>query len=505
MKRLLLLLVFTLMVSVNIGANDIYKLYVTYQSSAGEKQLDAGNLLLQEAFGLNLIDSLGLFEKHTHEMEMWIHYSVASWAWEQSDLNKVLEPANKSLKLAEKLKNIAMQGDCYHLLGAVCQMKGDVFHAIEHFEKCYEADQLLNDPDRMSSSLNNLAGNYLSVDQVEQAEKYILRAIELERTMNRPEKLAIRLGMASDIYLKQNKAQAALPYITEAFELDSIGGRAMKMAIRLSQRASVYEALQRYNDAKYSLLKAISILAGTSNIRSTAICYNQLGRLALRDGSIYQAEEYYGHAVSLSKQCEDISTESKACRGLAEVLKTKNPARSLMMLERYVSLSDTMFSEKMAQKLSLLQAKYNQAEGDYKAQILEQKVKFQRLLLFFISSFLLLILVVLCIWFVRRKRKIVQEDCVDENSPEPENKNDTNVSICLSDNMEILEQYNLTKREKEIVHLCCKGLLDKEIASQLAISERTVGSHKTNIFRKCGVNNTVELVHKVLTSQLNID
>ena len=184
MKRSLLLLVFTLMVSVNIGANDIYKLYVTYQSSADEKKMDAGNLLLQKAFGLNLIDSLGLFEKHTHEMEMWIHYLVASWAWEQNDLNKVWEPANKSLKLAEKLKNIALQGDCYHLLGAVCQMKGDVFHAIEHFEKCYEADQLLNDPDRMSSSLNNLAGNYLSVDQVEQAEKYIFRAIELERTMN---------------------------------------------------------------------------------------------------------------------------------------------------------------------------------------------------------------------------------------------------------------------------------------------------------------------------------
>ena len=70
MKRLFLLLVFTLMVSVNIGANDIYKLYATYQSSVGEKQLDAGNLLLQKAFGLNLIESLGLFEKHTHEMEI---------------------------------------------------------------------------------------------------------------------------------------------------------------------------------------------------------------------------------------------------------------------------------------------------------------------------------------------------------------------------------------------------------------------------------------------------
>ena len=38
------------------------------------------------------------------------------------------------------------------------------------------------------------------------------------------------------------------------------------------------------------------------------------------------------------------------------------------------------------------------------------------------------------------------------------------------------------------------GLQDKEIAARLNISERTVGTHKMNIFKKCGVSNTVELV-----------
>ena len=38
-------------------------------------------------------------------------------------------------------------------------------------------------------------------------------------------------------------------------------------------------------------------------------------------------------------------------------------------------------------------------------------------------------------------------------------------------------------------------MLDKEIANLLCISGRTVGTHKANIFKKCGVSNTVELVN----------
>ncbi|MDR1723958.1 MAG: response regulator transcription factor [Tannerella sp.] len=52
----------------------------------------------------------------------------------------------------------------------------------------------------------------------------------------------------------------------------------------------------------------------------------------------------------------------------------------------------------------------------------------------------------------------------------------------------------LTIREKEIIALCREGLQSKEIADRLMISVRTVDTHKNNIFRKLGINNTVELV-----------
>jgi len=51
-----------------------------------------------------------------------------------------------------------------------------------------------------------------------------------------------------------------------------------------------------------------------------------------------------------------------------------------------------------------------------------------------------------------------------------------------------------TVREREILSMCTQGLLCKEIAQRLGISIRTVETHKHNIFRKLGINNSTELI-----------
>lgn len=55
-----------------------------------------------------------------------------------------------------------------------------------------------------------------------------------------------------------------------------------------------------------------------------------------------------------------------------------------------------------------------------------------------------------------------------------------------------------TDRELEIIGLCRKGFQCKEIADRLCISPRTVDTHKNNIFKKMGINSTLELVSYAL-------
>ena len=52
----------------------------------------------------------------------------------------------------------------------------------------------------------------------------------------------------------------------------------------------------------------------------------------------------------------------------------------------------------------------------------------------------------------------------------------------------------LTQREREIVHLIVEGGSNKEVASSLNISERTVKGHLSNVFQKLGVADRLKLV-----------
>jgi DNA-binding NarL/FixJ family response regulator len=54
----------------------------------------------------------------------------------------------------------------------------------------------------------------------------------------------------------------------------------------------------------------------------------------------------------------------------------------------------------------------------------------------------------------------------------------------------------LSNREKEILELLAKGMLYKEIAAQLFISQETVRKHVYHIYEKLHVNNRVEAINK---------
>lgn len=61
----------------------------------------------------------------------------------------------------------------------------------------------------------------------------------------------------------------------------------------------------------------------------------------------------------------------------------------------------------------------------------------------------------------------------------------------------------LTPREHEVMNRVLSGLLNKEIASELGITERTVKAHRARIMAKMGAKSSAELIKMFLTIQLN--
>ncbi len=62
------------------------------------------------------------------------------------------------------------------------------------------------------------------------------------------------------------------------------------------------------------------------------------------------------------------------------------------------------------------------------------------------------------------------------------------------------ERFSITKREAEIVHLVVSGVTNAQIAERLFISGKTVENHLTNIFRKTGIKNRIQLFRLINSS-----
>ena len=58
-----------------------------------------------------------------------------------------------------------------------------------------------------------------------------------------------------------------------------------------------------------------------------------------------------------------------------------------------------------------------------------------------------------------------------------------------------LDDFGITPREQDIIRQVKAGLSNREAADKLYISEKTVETHISSIYRKCGVKNKVGLLN----------
>jgi NarL family two-component system response regulator LiaR len=65
-----------------------------------------------------------------------------------------------------------------------------------------------------------------------------------------------------------------------------------------------------------------------------------------------------------------------------------------------------------------------------------------------------------------------------------------------------LDDYDLTNREQEVLHLMVQGMTNNEIAEDLTISRSTVKKHVRSILTKLNTNNRTEAVALAITSKL---
>lgn len=416
-----------------------------------------------------------------------------------------VEDALPELRAASDEETLA---ECLSILSIAYTRLGAFNRALEAQQECYELDLKSGDPGNISSSLNNLAGICLSMENYAEAERMIREAISYEEQLGESAALAIRYGMASDILLKRGKSQEATDYARRALEIDTRAGRTMQVAVRQSQLAEAYLETGRLREADELLEQAAAVFADANNLHSLSICKQQLGKVASRRGNFRAAAQYLREALELSRQTGNILLRRNVSQDLAGLLADTDPHTAIAYMQDVVALSDSLYQQQTAQRIAELTIT-NDLVGKEREIAATRKLLRARhnliaaLLALFVVLVAALALLIRSLSLRNRRNAVLQEAAelkdrllmlgvkADDAEKAAEASRITDKLVALGAGA---PERTLTAREREIAKLCYEGLFSKEIADRLHISQRTVETHKNNIFKKLDINSTVELI-----------
>ena len=333
--------------------------------------------------------------------QVW--YWAAEWYYDQQAYKQAEQYALKALPLYHPAND--SKADCLNLLGLIYVRMGDIQQAANYAKQCLEIDMKNGDDDRISSSMNTVAGIYMAGYQAKEAEQYILGALEHAGKVNNPARKAVILGMASEIYHTLGDDQKALPYAEQAYTIDSLLGRQPQAAIRLSQKGSALLGLHRYQEAEAIYRQIIPSLKEIGDYHSYAIALNRLGMSLLCQEHQQEAIPYYKEAATLFSKMGDLYNEIHAHRGLYESYWKLNPDSAKMELDTFDLLKDSLYSHATADALS----RYNAEFGNDQLKQENQEVRsaYQRIVI--IAIVVILLLSFIAWWFVRRAHQKEQQ------------------------------------------------------------------------------------------------
>lgn len=333
--------------------------------------------------------------------QVW--YWAAEWYYDQQAYKQAEQYALKALPLYHPAND--SKADCLNLLGLIYVRMGDIQQAANYAKQCLEIDMKSGDDDRISSSMNTVAGIYMAGYQAKEAEQYILGALEHAEKVDNPARKAVILGMASEIYHTLGDDQKALPYAEQAYQIDSVLGRKPQAAIRLSQKGSALLGLHRYQEAEVIFRQIIPSLKEIGDYHSMAIALNRLGMSLLCQQRQREAIPYYKKAAELFSKMGDLYNEIHAHRGLYESYWKLDPDSAKIELNYFDLLKDSLYTHATADALSRYNAEFGNDQLTQENH--EVRSAYQRIIIIAIVAILLLSFIAW--WFVRRAHQKEQQ------------------------------------------------------------------------------------------------
>ena len=311
--------------------------------------------------------------------------------------------ALRALPLLQQGGDESTLADCLNILAIANTRLSRYERAVDFARQCYELDERSGDAERISMSLSNLAGLYMSAGQPKEAEQYVLRGLEMARQSGLDHRMAVVQGMASEVYHALGQDTLAVDFAEEAYQTELRLQRPHKAMIRLSQKATALAGMKRYPEARDALLQAIAFFRQHEGLRqSLGISLNKLGLAYIGLNQTDSAVGSFREAAVIFQELGDHYNEMHARQGLYETLWDSQPDSAHEELKRFNALRDSVYDLASAESLSRFNAEFG---NDFlKRQNAAERAARNKIIALSVILFVLLSIATLCFWSYRRRQ-----------------------------------------------------------------------------------------------------
>lgn len=245
---------------------------------------------------------------------------MASVYIQQSDYDKALGSYLQALAYYEKKNHKNGLTQVYNNIGNVYDYLDNHDKSIEYYEACVRLCKKSGDKYGLAPVYNNLGNMYRKKGDLENAGLYFGKSLKLSREMKNAPGIAYNLTALGSLALAKNDLSTALKHYNEALAIHEANRESQSVAGTLNQLGLVKIQLGQYAEAEAALTRAMHIARSLRIKNTLAECYTSL-------------------ALLYKKQ--------------------KNFGRSLVFLELYAAMRDTLLSDDKNKSMAEMQTRFD--------------------------------------------------------------------------------------------------------------------------------------------------
>jgi DNA-binding CsgD family transcriptional regulator len=351
--------------------------------------------------------------------------------------------------------------------GWLAESQGDYERARVAYEESLELYRRLGDEEGTADSLGKLGSLKLSLGEDEQAKALLEESLVLLQTLE--DNRGMLFGVLNDLGSladRQGDTARAVALYEEALLLSREHGDAYGIAIALGNMGLTTLVYGDSERATALLEESLTLFREVEDTLDVAICLINLGLAVLIKGDHQRATELLHESLALARELGDRLSIAECLEAVAGVVGAQgNSKRAVRLWGTAQALRDDLGAPLPADQRTILEpyltaararldkGAWEMAFAEGRAMPLEEAVEYA----------------------------LSTEESTPPASPAPEQASAG------------AQTPNLSRREEEVAALVARGLTNRQIASELSISEYTAATHVSKILKKLRLSSRSQL------------